>query len=170
MARLPRLEIRVPIVDKDGRPTPQFQRLWQSLVEGQEATDAAQDATLELLNLVNSTPVGCSISAADVGSDATVTISGHTRYYGSGESVSVTGGTVTGQPFSTLLYVYYDDSTRAGGAVTYVATTSFATANPSEDFPNRHFVGNVTTPANGGAATTGDPSTPPTYGGGGAIP
>lgn len=33
MLQLNTLQDRVPIVDKDGRPTPQFQQLWQAMVE-----------------------------------------------------------------------------------------------------------------------------------------
>lgn len=167
---LPRLSATFPIVDKDGRPTIQFQTFWQKFVEQQETTDAAQQSTLNLLNLVNSTPAGCTITAADVGSDATITVSAHTRVYGDGTSVSVTGGTIAGQAFSTLFYCYYDQASREGGAVTYSAATSYADACPSQANPNRHFVGTVTSPANGAAPSSGEPSTPPGWGGSNPIP
>ncbi len=32
MLQLDELQAMVPIVDKDGRPTPQFQKFWQALV------------------------------------------------------------------------------------------------------------------------------------------
>lgn len=163
MTTLPRLASNFPIVDAQGRPTIQFQSFFQKFAG--EIED-----TLNLLNLVNSTPTGCTITAADVGSDATITVSNHTRVYGDGESVSVTGGTVTGKSFSTLYFIYYDDEERDGGAVTYAAATTYLDACPSQTNPDRHFVGSVTTPANGAANTSGDPSTPPVWGGSGPIP
>jgi hypothetical protein len=113
------------------------------------------------VKLGSSYTIGASISAADVGADVTVTIGAHTRSYGDGTSVSVNGGTVTGQPFSTLVYIYYDDTALAGGAVTYAATTSQATA---AQVNGRHLVGSVTTPANGAPPEVGDNPRPPGVG------
>jgi hypothetical protein len=105
---------------------------------------------------------GVTMTAADVGADATITISAHTRHYpqpdGSTVDVAVTGGTVTGLAFDTLFYVYYDDPTRAGGAVTYAADTDDATAAQLGD---RHTVGAIRTPLNGAADTGGATTRPP---------
>jgi hypothetical protein len=64
--------------------------------------------------------------------------------------VAVSGGTLTARAYSTDYFIYYDDPTRAGGAVTYQSTTSEATAAQIGD---RHTVGEILTPAALAAAT-----------------
>jgi hypothetical protein len=111
------------------------------------------------------TSPGSILSASDAGSNATITISAHTRKYTDVSSVSVNGGSLTGLSYSTSYAVYYDQTSRAGGAVTYHATT-----DPNVALPNaaagRHFCGKILTPAAAGAATSGGVSPP---GGGGAY-
>lgn len=127
----------------------------------QTAADTAQNAADNVAAdsaLANSGVTGATITASDAGTDATVTISGHTRVYGDGATVSVTGGSVTGLSYSTFYYVYYDQPSRAGGSVTYQVTTSAATAAQTG---NRHLVGSVTTPAAAGAPTDGGLVQPP---------
>lgn len=114
-------------------------------------------------SLNSSFPTGLTISATDAGSDVTITISGHTCNYGNGTNVAVTGGTVTGQAYSTALWIYYDQPSRAGGAVTYLATNVYANAFPTGANPDRHFVGAVTTPAALAAPSAGVPRRPPGY-------
>jgi len=116
------------------------------------AQGAADDAAANSA-LANSGVVGATLTGSDAGSNATVTISAHTRVYGDGTSVSVNGGSVTALAYSTLYYIYYDQASRAGGAVTYAATTSQTTAAQTG---NRHLVGSVTTPAALAANTDGD--------------
>lgn len=106
----------------------------------QGAADTVANATA----LQGSYVGGVTMIGADVGASATVSISGHTRYYADGTSVSVTGGSVTGLAYSTDYFIYYDQPSRAGGSVTYQATTSETTAAQVGD---RHLVGMVTTPA-----------------------
>jgi hypothetical protein len=105
---------------------------------------------------------GATITATDAGADVTITISAHTRHYpqpdGSTVDVAVSGGSLTGRAYSTTYYIYYDDPSRAGGAVTYQSTTSEATAAQIGD---RHTVGGVTTPAALGAPKTGGYTRPP---------
>jgi hypothetical protein len=91
-----------------------------------------------------------------------VTISAHTRVYGDGTSVAVNAGSVLAQPYSTLVYIYYDDAARTGGTVTYLATTSQATAAQTGD---RHLVGQVMTPAAAAPPTDGDYVGAPGFGG-----
>lgn len=127
----------------------------------QTAADTAQNAADSAAAdsaLANSGVTGATITASDAGTDATVTISGHTRVYGDGATVSVTGGSVTGLSYSTFYYVYYDQPSRAGGSVTYQVTTSAASAAQTG---NRHLVGSVTTPAAAGAPTDGGLVQPP---------
>jgi hypothetical protein len=119
-------------------------------------------------SIADSYPVpGNVLTAADVGSDATITIANHNRRYNDGAFPAVTGGTITGLAFNTIYYVYYDQTSRAGGAVTYAATTDAKTALPATA-AGRHFVGKVPTPADGGGGTTGGGAPP--SGGGGITP
>lgn len=104
-------------------------------------------------SLTNSGVTPNPLTATDAGASATITIAGHTRVYGSGTSVAVTGGSLTGRAYSTLYYVYYDQVSRLGGAVTYASTTSVTTAAQTGD---RHLVGKITTPAAAAPATTGN--------------
>lgn len=117
-------------------------------------------------NVVSSYVSGCTIGAATTaGGVATITVSGHTRIYGNGTSVAVTGGAVGSLAASTAYWVYYDDPTLAGGTVTYVATTNYTTAYANGAMPTRLVVGAITTPAASGSST-GHGSPPPGY----AIP
>src|SRR4051812_4323742 len=99
------------------------------------------------------TSPGTVLSAADAGSSATVTIANHTRKYSDVTSVSVTGNTVTGLAYSTSYDIYYDQTSRAGGAVTYHATTD-PNAGMANSVAGRHWCGNITTPAAAGAPTS----------------
>ena len=97
------------------------------------------------------------LTAADVGSDATITIASHNVLY-DGNTVAYNSGSITGLSFATVYYVYVDDAAKAGGAVTYLSST---TATDMVGSTARYYVGEVTTPANGAGDTTGG-------GGGGA--
>jgi hypothetical protein len=113
---------------------------------------------------------GSVLTSTDNGTDANIVIANHTRKYGNATSVSVTGATITGA-YGTLYYVYYDDPSRAGGAVTYHTDT-----NPNVAANNaavgRHYVGSITTTSSGGGSTSGGGTVPPggDYSGPGAIP
>lgn len=98
--------------------------------------------------------------------DTTITVETHTRTY-SDKAVSVTGDTlavVAAEDF--LNHVYYDDADRAGGAVTYAATTDPEDAVNGPANPFRHYVGSVLTDEVGGAGTSGGGSIPPGWSGG----
>lgn len=132
--------------------------------DAQTAADGAQaaaDATTAQNNLTNSYPSTNPLSATDAGANATITIAGHNRIYGDGTTVAITGGSLTALAYSTEYFVYYDDPTRAGGAVTFVSTTSATTAAQTGD---RHLVGSVTTPAAAAPPTTGEAVQPPGVG------
>lgn len=105
------------------------------------------------------------ITATNAGSDATIVIAAHDRVYAD-KTVACSGASITGAAYSTTYLIYYDDGDRVGGAVSYQVTTSAAVAYNSATYPDRHFVGFVTTPASGGGGTTGGGSTPPVWGGG----
>jgi hypothetical protein len=104
------------------------------------------------------------VSASDAGTDATITINGHTRQYGDGTSLAVSGGSITGLAYSTEYAVYYDDPTTANATPTYQATTTLKDAQPNAA-DGRHYVDQVTTPPSGGGSTSGGGIKPP--GGGG---
>lgn len=74
----------------------------------------------------------------------TITVASHTRHYGDGTSVSVTGGTVAATGMGDDDYVSYSDPTRAGGSVTYLVSTT-APAQTG----NTHVVGAITIPTSG---------------------
>lgn len=114
------------------------------------------------------------LTASDAGTDATISIVAHTRIYpvqGSIDvpNVSIVAGSISGLAFSTLYYVYYIDTTLANTVPTFVATTNIAEAQVGYA-DGRHFVGKVTTPADGGTTTTGDGGSLPPGGGGGVLP
>lgn len=179
MSRIERLP-NVGIVDANGRPTLAFTRWWQKVLEAQEATDAAQDAAIASIAAAQATATAAVresarinsyttptnvLTAADVGSTATITVAAHTRVYpvqGTYDvaDVSVGGGTITGLAFSTEYAVYYDDTTLASTTPTYQATTTIKNAQVGAA-AGRHFVGTVTTPADGGGGTTGGGGYPP---------
>ena len=109
-----------------------------------DAADTAAAAATTEQELNNSYVTGITITGTDAGANATINITAHTRVYGDGASVSVNSGSVTGLSYSTLYYIYYDQASRAGGAVTYATTTDETVAVQTGD---RHVVGSVTTPA-----------------------
>lgn len=187
--KLPRLQRTLPIVDDAGQPGLAFHRWWdtfaQSIEEAfngleanvtaiaaaQAAANAANAAaataqtTADTISneaeLTNSYVTGLTLTATDAGSNASISISAHTRVYGDGSSVSVNSGSLTGLAYSTTYYVYYDQASRLGGAVTYTGATSQPTAAQTG---NRHFVGLVTTPAAAGGPSAGYGVSPPGVG------
>jgi len=100
---------------------------------------------------VGSTQSTSVLTAADVGSDTTITIAAHNIVYDS-TTLAYNSGTITGLSFSTLYHVYVDDADKAGGAVTYLATTTLTDITASKD---RYFVGSITTPADGAGPSSG---------------
>ena len=90
----------------------------------------------------------------------TITIADHTRRYGDGSSVEVTGASEAGLPAGALIFVYYDDQERTGGAVDYLFTTNEMDAVQGAG-DSRHVVGYIVTPADGATdGTTGGGTTP----------
>lgn len=92
------------------------------------------------------------LSATDAGSDATIDVAAHTQFIGDATGVSYNAGSITGLAFSTQFYVFTDDPTFAGGAVTYQATTDVTDLGKDN---GRYYVAVVTTPADGGGDTGG---------------
>lgn len=114
---------------------------------------AAADGANSVAALANSGTTGLTLTATDAGTDATITVSGHTRVYGDGSTLAIAGPVnITGLAYSTEYYIYYDDPTRADTTPSYLTTTNEATAAQTGD---THLVGFVTTPAALGADTDG---------------
>jgi hypothetical protein len=125
----------------------------------QGAADANEDSTA----LANSWPSGAVISATDTGTSVAITISGHQRIYPKSDgntSVNVNGGAIAGQPYDTDIFIFYHQASRAGGAVTYVAS---ANANDMAQVGDVHAIGSVHTPVAAAAPKTGNPTRPPGY-------
>jgi len=172
------MTVRLPRLPVNWRDQPQlFERYWDETLFQlektlnsildipliQEAVDSAQasansaqasansaqasvDTQIEETSLVNSYAEGSSIVSAN--SAGNITIATHTRKYGDGSSVSVTGSTISTSAVSgDVVRIFYDDPTRAGGAVTYQFTVDPATAPVQSG--NRHVVGAALIPSSG---------------------
>ena len=167
------------IVDKEGRPSIPFLRQLNSNVDVVAAIQAAL-AAADLANtaagnaqnaadnaqaessLNNSYPANFAPPLVSAASSGNVTVANHDRVYGDGSSVAVLGAVIpTGGGPGSVVRVYYDDPTRAGGAVFY-QTTSNPTISAQTGV--RHSVGAVTIP--GAGNSPGNPVLPP----GTAIP
>jgi len=99
------------------------------------------------------------LTATDAGSDVTITIAAHNVVYDNG-SVAYNSGSINGLAFLTKYYVYTDDPTKAGGAVTYLASlvsTDMVTNS------GRYYLGSITTGADGAGPESGG------FGGGGGT-
>jgi hypothetical protein len=112
-----------------------------------DAANAAAGASAAESSLVNSYIANFTPPVVSADSTGLVTIAAHDRVYGNGTTVAVLGGTVaTALANPAVARIYYDDPTRAGGAVTYQFTTDATVAVQTGD---RHSVGAVQIPAAG---------------------
>lgn len=128
--------------------------------DSSDVTQAPGAFVLSINGARNEGPTSQPLTADDVGASATITIASHTwRTRGRGD-VTHNSGTVASLSFSTLYYVYADDSTGQGGALTYAASTDRHTPYNSRI---RKYIGQITTPADGAGGTSGG-------GDGGVIP
>jgi hypothetical protein len=98
-------------------------------------------------------PTSNPLTATDAGSNATINIAAFTMRTSSKGDISVSSGSITALSYSTLYYIYYDDGTLSGGAVTFAATTTKTTAINGS---GRFFVGSIITPAATAPNTTGN--------------
>lgn len=127
-------------------------------VAAQTAADSvATDVSVQALQL-SGVSNNCTIVGSDTGAAARIAINSHTRYYADGTSVSVTGNNVSSLSYDTMYWVYYDDASRAGGAVSYAVTTDPNNAQPTSLNPDRHYVGSCRTPIATDPPTDGDPN------------
>jgi len=144
----------------------------QAAADAQQAADNAQQAANDaqsgadgagsVASLTDSGTADLTLDAIDAGATATIQISAHSRVYGNGTIVSVNAGTISGLDHDTYYYIYYDDPTRTGGAVSYQATTIEANAAQIND---RHLVGAVRTPEIGNPPELGAVKPGPGLGG-----
>jgi hypothetical protein len=105
-------------------------------------------------------PLSNPLTGHDAGSSATINVASFTMRTSSKGDISENSGSITGLSYATGYYVYEDDPTLAGGAVTYHAATTKGTALQGA---GRFYVGSITTPASGAIDTIGNND-----GGGGA--
>lgn len=105
-------------------------------------------------------PVGLTMTVSAAGS---LVISNHLRRYTDGHlDVAVTGTTIaTGLAPGDIRSVGYDDSTRTGGAVTYLLVIDDLDAHFSTANPNRHYVGYFQVPDTGSPPADVAVATPP---------
>lgn len=125
-------------------------------IAAQNSADTVQAES----SLANSYTTGLTITATDAGANVTIAMSAHARIYGDGTSVAVSAGNVTGLAYSTSYWIFYDQASRAGGAVTYQASTSIQGNGTA---PDRHFIGAVLTPAAAAPPNNGNPVRPPGF-------
>lgn len=82
------------------------------------------------------------LAASSGATSADITVSAHTLHTDFGD-IAYNSGSVLGLLLNTSYYVYADDPDHAGGAVTYIATTSRPNVAAST---GRYLVGVITTP------------------------
>lgn len=125
--------------------------------------DAGRATDQRLVPMVNFGNVSSVQSADPIGatagaSTADISIAAHTLHTDFG-NVAYNPGAILGLPLNTRHYIYADDPANAGGAVTYVATTSKPTVPANS---GRYLVGSIVTPiaantASISAATSANP-------------
>jgi len=101
-------------------------------------------------------PLSNPLTAIDAGGSATINIAAFIMAM-SGPSaqvqVSENSGVITGLNYSTTYFVYFDDPTVSGGAVSYQVTTTREVVYQNM---TRFFVGSIGTPVSGGGTTYGN--------------
>lgn len=97
-------------------------------------------------------PLTNPLTATDAGTTATVNIAAFTMRTADA-AISISSGSITNLSFDTLYFIYYDDASFAGGAVTFAATTTKETGMSGA---GRFFVGSIITPKDGGADMIGN--------------
>lgn len=121
--------------------------------------EGAEGALLQAVGASFTDPASILSAPSDV---ASIVVAAHVRRYLDGTpDRPVSGATIAGLEFGATYYVGYDDEARAGGAVAYLTFADAISAGPSPDHPGRHFVGQITTPAEGGEPSSGGNGGPP---------
>lgn len=119
--------------------------------EAREAAAAAKEAADQAAVQADATKREAALQGSYVepasnlsATPTTITISGHTRRYADGASVTVNGGTVLATGAGDTDYISYVDKGRVGGSVTYIASTT-----PPTQTGDTHVVGAVMIPTTG---------------------
>lgn len=111
----------------------------------------AADQSMSESSLVNSYVANFTAPLISADSSGNVTIANHDRVYGDSvlnPTVAVTGGVIaTGEANPSVIRVYYNDVSRAGGAVIYQYTVD--PAAPPVQGGSTHSVGAITIPSSG---------------------
>jgi hypothetical protein len=121
--------------------------------------DLTNDVAGQLASQLNSRPLMAAGSITSTsglsqsGTSKTILVASNSVQFGS-NSVSYNSGSVTPTGYGTY-YVYADDPTFAGGAVTYIATTTKITLMSND---NRVYFGSITTAVGGGGTGGGSQS------------
>ena len=113
--------------------------------------------------------VGRTFDFVDTGTDITIEISAHSRVYAD-KTVEIEETIVSGIPYSSVRYIYYDDPDRLGGAVSAQVTDSSTVAYWSADNPDRHVLVAISAPDGAGGGGSGGGGAPPGWDGIGEIP
>lgn len=130
-----------------------LQRWWQSVVEAIEGQEATQDELLAMLTettnrmrrILSHTSPTTIMTTTENGTTATIVVADHTRVYGDGTLLTVTGGTESGLVCDTPYAAYYDDVTLADATPTIVFTQNILQAQ-AVAAAGRHFLGVINTP------------------------
>ena len=105
--------------------------------------------------LLNTYPVGLTLTGVDAGSNATIQFSAFTLQY-PGKAVAIAAHNLTGKAYSTTYYPYLDVTGPGDAAPTFGASTTYFDSLNSATHPYRiNLYQQITTPAAGGAATGG---------------
>lgn len=123
-----------------GRTTTDIETILQRISDEGRAEDQRflpQVSAGNVLSLQDINPLVASSDAVN----ATISVGAHVLQYGFG-TVAYNSGTILGLLPATNYFVYTDDPTYAGGAVTYLATTTRQNVTANN---GRYFVGSIET-------------------------
>jgi hypothetical protein len=141
----------------------------RAIVGAASAQSIGRRAARETARIASYTVPTAVVTAADAGGGvAKISIADHTRIYPVEGNIDVPDvaiagvADVTALAYTTHYYLYYDDPTLAAVAPVVHATLDPKVAQAGYA-PGRHYLGDVTTPAAGAAATSGDGPTPGGY-------
>lgn len=150
---LPSFARGVPFANKDFTASDTFVSWWQKVCSAIIGHENTQDLIISrikrCLSHTNPTTI---IHVQDVGATCDATIDTHTRVYGDGTTLAVTGTVLHGLAHNTTYAFYYDDTTMVVAAPTIIATTTIETAQ-AVAADGRHFLGAVLTPVLSSGAT-----------------
>jgi hypothetical protein len=136
------------------------------LVERVKTVEEAQAKSDAEAALISSYTDPTSVLTSTTGTaDSVIAVQNHKRVYADANktTVNVVGTTITGLVPDKFYYLYYDDPTFAGGAVTIKYSLNNLDAAQTG---GRHSLGSIATPKIGGEPETGGGPTPPGGGGG----